>query len=105
MQALKVVFLSASKLDRFLIILVVLIALVNACGSDEYQIRVEKKTKSFASEESYKILHGNQVLATSEAFTDNAVRNYYHCIPKFDDGSYILSMSDRYAIFLFSGNV
>lgn len=101
MQALKVVFLSASMLDMVCFIVVVLIALVNACESDEFQIRVEKKTKNYASEESYKILHGNQVLATSEAFTDNAVKNYYHCIPQFDDGTYTLSMSDRYEIFLF----
>lgn len=67
-----------------------------ACESNEWQLRVEKKTKSFASEESYKILHGNQLLISSDPFTDNAVRNFYHCIAKFDDGKYTLVMNDRY---------
>ena len=62
---------------------------------------MEKKTKTFASEESYKILHGNQLLVTSSAFTDNAVRNFYHCIPKKDDGKYTLVMNDRYVYFVF----
>lgn len=65
-----------------------------ACTSEEYQIRVEKKTKYYASEESYKILHKNALLATSETFTNNAVRSYYHCIPKESDGIYTLEMYD-----------
>ncbi len=65
-----------------------------ACKADEYQIRVEKKTKYYASEESYKILHKNALLATSETFTNNAVRSFYHCIPKESDGIYTLEMYD-----------
>ena len=73
-------------------ILVVAIAL--ACESDEWFIRVEKKTKNWASEESYKILHNNALLVTSEEFTNNAFRIYSHCIKKTSDGIYTLRMED-----------
>ena len=55
---------------------------------------MEKKTKYYGSEESYKILHNNALLATSETFTNNAVRNFYHCIPIESDGIYTLKMFD-----------
>ena len=70
-----------------------------ACKSDEYQIREEKKTKYYGYEESYKILHKNALLAVSETFTNNAVRNYYHCIPIESDGVYTLKMLDSYAYY------
>ena len=65
-----------------------------SCKSDEYQIRVEKKTKYYGYEESYKILHNNALLATSDTFTNNAVRNFYHCLPIESDGIYTLKMFD-----------
>ena len=42
-------------------------------------------------------------MATSDAFTDNAIRNFYHCIKKFDDGVYTLVMNDRYFFIYYSG--
>lgn len=70
---------------------------MDSCDLDEYEIRVEKKTSSWASEESYEILHGDVLLATSETFTNNAIRSYYHCISKASDGMYTLVMKDRFA--------
>ena len=43
-------------------------------------------------------------MATSDAFTDNAIRNFYHCIKKFDDGVYTLVMNDRYFLFIILEN-
>ena len=102
MRVLSVVFLATCNIGFQGLIVVVIISAL-ACDSDEWQLRVEKKTKAFASEESYKILHGNQVMATSDAFTDNAIRNFYHCIKKFDDGVYTLVMNDRYFFIYYSG--
>lgn len=70
---------------------------MDSCTDSEYEIRVEKKTLSWANEESYQILHDDEILATSETFTNNAVRSYYHCISKKSDGMYTLVMRDRYA--------
>ena len=36
----------------------------------------------------------NAVMAVSEPFTNNAVRTYYHCIPKEPTGRYTLNMLD-----------
>ena len=55
---------------------------------------MEKCTKSWGTEESYKILYKNAVMAVSEPFTNNAVRTYYHCIPKEPTGRYTLNMLD-----------
>ena len=79
----------------------IVIALVDSCESDEYEIRVEKKTLLYASEESYQITYNNILLAESEPFTNNAVRSYYHCIKKYSDGMYTLVMKDRYTLFTF----
>lgn len=94
MQALNYVLLVSCNINWSRYNFLVLVSAF-ACDSDEWQIRVEKRTRYWASEESYKILHGNQVLVTSSTFTDNAVRNYYHCISKFADGKYTLAMYDR----------
>lgn len=79
--------------------MVVVIACAFACEADEYRVRVEKCTKAWANEESYKILYNNELLVISEAFTNNAVRSYYHCIPKRASGKYTLEMIDRYVVY------
>ena len=80
----------------WLLTVVFVIAVVDSCTSSEYEIRVEKKTLAWASEESYQILHNDVLLATSETFTNNAIRSYYHCIRKTSDGMYTLVMKDRF---------
>ena len=94
MKATLFVLLSACRLRHGLLTVLVIIGAF-ACDSDEYQIRVEKCTKNWANEESYKILYNNELLAISQAFTNNAVRTYYHCIPKRSSGKYTLEMLDR----------
>lgn len=80
----------------WLLSIVFVFAVVDSCDSTEYEIRVEKKTLTWASEESYQILHNDVLLATSETFTNNAIRSYYHCISKTSDGMYTLVMKDRF---------
>lgn len=80
--------------------MIVVIIGILGCESDEYSIRVEKCTKNWGTEESYKILYNNAVMAVSEPFSNNAIRSYYHCIPKEPTGRYTLNMIDSY-VFLF----
>lgn len=80
----------------WLLSIVFVFAVVDSCDSTEYEIRVEKKTLTWGSEESYQILHNDVLLATSETFTNNAIRSYYHCISKTSDGMYTLVMKDRF---------
>lgn len=97
MKATLVILLSACMFCDWLVTIIV-IACTFACEADEYSVRVEKCTKAWANEESYKILYNNELLAISEAFTNNAVRSYYHCIPKRSSGKYTLEMIDRYIV-------
>ena len=76
----------------------VVMIVAHGCEDDEYSIRIEKCSKAYANEESYRILYNNLLLIQSEAFTNNACRYYYHCLPKKPTGRYTLRMLDRYEL-------
>ena len=76
----------------------VVMIVAHGCEDDEYSIRIEKCSKAYANEESYRILYNNLLLIQSEAFTNNACRYYYHCLPKKPTGRYTLRMLDRYVL-------
>ena len=61
----------------------VVMIVAHGCEDDEYSIRIEKCSKAYAK---------------SEAFTNNACRYYYHCLPKKPTGRYTLRMLDRYVL-------
>ena len=76
----------------------IVMIVAQSCEDNEYSIRIEKCSKTYANEESYRILYNNLLLIQSEAFTNNACRYYYHCLAKKPTGKYTLRMLDRYVL-------
>lgn len=97
MKAVLVVF-ACLCMSRVGLLICVVMIVAQSCEDNEYSIRVEKCSKTYANEESYRILYNNLLLIQSEAFTNNACRYYYHCLPKKPTGKYTLRMLDRYGL-------
>ena len=59
-------------------------------------VAVTKKCTSYASEESYKILNGADVVVTSQPFANNEERTDEYCLPAATNSQYTLRMVDSY---------
>ena len=57
-------------------------------------VKFTKKTLTLASQESFKILSGSQVLYTSPSLTNNQERVLEVCLPQTTNNQYTLGMYD-----------
>ena len=64
------------------------------CASSEVYVKFTKKTLTLASQESFKILSGSQVLYTSPSLTNNQERVLEVCLPQTTNNQYTLGMYD-----------
>ena len=64
------------------------------CASSEVYVKFTKKTLTLASQESFKILSGSQVLYTSPSLTDSQERVLEVCLPQTTNNQYTLGMYD-----------
>ena len=66
------------------------------CETGQVYVSVTKKCTSWASEESYKILSGSQVLVTSSPFAANEQRTDEYCLTASTNNQYTFNMHDSY---------
>ena len=67
-------------LDRFYGVVSVAMSTIT-CENGQVYVAVTKKCTSYASEESYKILNGADVVVTSQPFANNEERTDEYCLP------------------------
>ena len=66
------------------------------CEAGQVYVKVTKKSMSWASEESYKILSGSQVLVTSQPFANNEQRSDEYCLTASTNNQYVFNMHDSF---------
>ncbi|OAO17863.1 He_Pig domain protein [Blastocystis sp. ATCC 50177/Nand II] len=66
------------------------------CENGQVYVAVTKKSTSYASEESYKILSGSQELVTSQRFANNEQRTDEYCLTASTNNQYTFRMKDTY---------
>ena len=66
------------------------------CENGQVYVAVTKKSTSYASEESYKILSGSQELVTSQTFANNEQRTDEFCLTASTNNQYTFRMKDTY---------
>ena len=66
------------------------------CEAGQVYVKVTKKCTSWASEESYKILSGSQVLVTSSSFANYEQRSDEYCLTASTNNQYTFNMHDSY---------
>ena len=82
-------------LDRFYGVVSVAMSTIT-CENGQVYVAVTKKSTSYASEESYKILSGSQELVTSQTFANNEQRTDEFCLTASTNNQYTFRMKDTY---------
>ena len=66
------------------------------CDNDKVYVKFTMQTASFAEEQSFKVLIGNEVVFTSPLLEDNKERQIEHCLPSSTNSQYTLVLMDEY---------
>ncbi|KAM7458451.1 hypothetical protein BLSTO_00803, partial [Blastocystis sp. subtype 1] len=82
--------------SMMLIALMRMLCLSSLRSTGQVYVKVTKKCTSWASEESYKILSGSQVLVTSSSFANYEQRSDEYCLTASTNNQYTFNMHDSY---------